>query len=659
MFRNTRIRRTTLLTCAVALSLGTSFGALAQSVDINVVAPNRDGRIVYEAIGPSQVGGAYQARVVLRMGLRNTTAAPIRITKVEILGKLASNFLEPVEIAPGEQYVFTNCNCDYDPVNEGDPKIPKSYPVIVSAPYPTSATVKVYVQGQTLPVSETIAISPYTNDGGPLLYPSKTSDLMQNASWGTTSNHLGGSQAYGLDTSVLGWNNSSLNWDFFYPGADKTKATQHRAYGMPVYAMTEGTVCEALNDQPEWKNYPRVAKEIEPEPIPPSTGVYSAGGNHVVLRTGGEIMLYAHLQTGSIPAELLKPGAVVKQGQYLGKVGYSGASSGPHLHVHVSQEDPNNACQGLSIRPRPMQFKDMQSLTRTEADAMAEANNMDPTDWANLTNHSAPHSFSLMYPGTNDFPFQKAATDSKQVLGVWRASKDIELRVNVNGWSAMVAKRNDLAKSNFHLIELNTYVENGKRQFLGVFRYGNGANQGLSLLKDWPSFVAHRDQLEAQGLRLVDMLQYNDGVSDNFVGVFLPGTDEQKLFNTSSWAQFTYMADSYSNQGFKLVDVETYVTNGVRQYVGVFREGTGGQEVVRVPNWTEFKSSWSAMAADGYRLTDVETMVVNGQREFVGVFRQGSGGYSLELHNGYQNFFQGAERNNALGLRLVDVHVLQ
>lgn len=654
-----RIHRASLLTCAVALSLGASFSAFAQSVDINVVAPNRDGGIVYEAIGPSKVGGAYQARVVLRMGLRNTTAASIHITKVEILGQLASNFLEPVEIAPGEQYVFTNCNCNYDPVNEGDPKVPKSYPIVVSAPYPTSATVKVYVQGERSPVTETIAISAYTNDGGPLLYPSTTSDLRQNEAWGTTSNHLGGSQAYGLDTSVMGWNNGSSNWDFFYPGADRTKATQHRAYGMPIYAMADGTVCSALNDQAEWKNYPRVSKEIEPEPIPASTGVYSAGGNHVILRTGGEIALYAHLQPGSIPAELLKPGAVVKQGQYLGKVGYSGASSGPHLHVHVSQEDPNNACEGLSIRPRPMQFKQAQSLTVGEADAMAEVDSMDPTDWADLTNHSAPHSYSLMYPGANNFPFQKAAADSKQIIGVWRASKEIELRVNVNGWSAMVTKRNDLAKSNFRLIELNTHVENGKRLFTGVFRYGNGADQGLSLLKDWQSFVNHRDQLEAQGLRLADMLHFHDGVSDNFVGVFLPGTDEQKLFNTNSWTQFTYMADSYSSQGQKLVDVETYIANGVRQYVGVFREGTGGQEVVRVPNWTEFKSTWSAMGADGYRLTDVETMVVNGQREFVGVFRQGSGGYSLELHNGYQNFYQGAERNNALGLRLVDMHVLQ
>ena len=650
------VLRATLL----AAALGTSFGTFAQSVDINVVAPNKDGRILYQAIGPAEVGGAYQARLVLRMGLRNLTAAPIRITKVEIAGQLASNFLEPVEIAPGKEYAFVNCNCNYDPVNEGDPKIPKSYPIVLSAPYPRSVAVKVYVQGQRTPVSESVAISGHTNDGGPLLYPSKTPDLRQNEAWGTTSNHLGGSQAFGLDTSVMGWNDAAANWDFFFPGADRTKATQHRAYGMPVYAMTDGTVCSALNDQPEWKNYPRVPAEIEPAPLPPSTGVYSAGGNHVIVRTGGEITLYAHLQPGSIPAPLLKPGAVIKQGQYLGKVGYSGASSGPHLHVHVSQENPDQPCTGVSTRPRPMQFQGMQSLPVKDADAMAEIDSMDPLDWADLHNHSAPHPYSLMYPGSNDFPFLKTATDSRQFLGVWRASKDIEVRTNVDSWSAMIAKRNDMASSGFRLIELDSYVENGKRKFVGVFRYGADANkQGLSLLKSWDAFVDHRDALAAQGLRLADMLHYHDGVSDNFVGVFLPGAEEQELLNVTSWPFFSYMVQSHAANGLRLVDFETYIANGTRQYVGVFREGSGVQELVRVPSWSDFKAAWSSKSDDGLRLVDVDTLVVNGKREFVGVFRQGSGGYGLELHNGYQNFFQAAERINALGLRLVDVHVLQ
>jgi murein DD-endopeptidase MepM/ murein hydrolase activator NlpD len=652
--------RIPLRACTLALSLAAAGSAFAQAIDINVVAPNRDDNIVFQRIGPSEVGGSYQARIVLRMGLINTTAQPVKITKVEILDRLASNFLTPVEVLPGDQFVFENCKCDYDKVDDADPTVPKSYPIIVDAPYPTVATVKVYLQGERSPITETIALSSYTNDEGPLLYPGKASDLRQNEAWGMSSNHVGFSQAYGLDASVAGWDEGIDKWNFFYPGADQTKATQHRAYGQPLYAMADGIVCSALNDQPEWKNYPRVDKSIEPEPLPPSTGVYSAGGNHLKVRAGGEVALYAHMQPGSIPADLLVPGAPVKQGQYLGKVGYSGKSSGPHIHIHVSQEDPDAPCTGKAIRPRPMQFKQAQSLTRAEANVLSAADDMNPADWADLTNHSAPHSSALIYPSTSNFSFDKDATDSKQYLGVWRAGNDIELRVNVAGWSAMVAKRNDMAQSNFRLVEINTHVENGKRQFVGLFKYGNGADQGLSLLKDWESFTAHRDQLEAQGLRLVDMTHYHDGVSDNFIGVFLPGTGDQQTINTGNWITFAAVAANFATQGLRLVDVETYATgNGGRQYIGVFRPGTGTQLLVRSPNWTQFKLDWSAQSALGQRLTDVETVVVDGVRQYIGVFRQGSGGYALELHNGYKSFFQAAERNNAAGVRLVDIHVLQ
>lgn len=653
--------RKSLRVAALALALSASGSAFAQAIDINVTAPNRDERLVFQRIGPAEVGGPDQARVVLRMGLKNTTAQPVKITKVEIAGEVASNFAAPVELDAGETFIFHNCRCNQEKVNEDDPDVPASFPVILDAPFPTSVTVQVYLQGMRTPVSKTVAINAFTNDGGPLSYPAKVSDLRQNEAWSSSSNHLGFSQAYGLDAGIAGWNDAIDAFSGFYPGSDKTKATQFRVYGTPVYAMADGIVCRALNDQAEWTNYPRVSKDIEPEPIPPSTGVYSGGGNHVVVKTGGEIALYAHLQPYSIPDSLLTPGATIKRGQYLGKVGYSGASSGPHLHIHVSQEDPNEPCQGLSIRPRPMQFGQWQSLTRTEADALAAADDMDPLDWADLHNHSAPDPSSLLLPGTGNFSFDKDATDAKQFVGVWRSSGDIEVRVNVQGWSALVAKRNDMAKSDFRLLEVDSYLENGKRHFVGLFRHveGGGNEQGLSLLKDWASFTAHRDQLEAQGLRLADVTYFHDGVSDNFVGVFLPGSGNQQTINTGNWITFSAVVANFATQGLRLVDVETYSAGGGTQYVGVFQPGTGGQIVVRSPNWTQFKSDWSAQSDQGLRLMDVDTVVVDGVRQYIGVFRQGSGSYALELRNGYQSFFQGAEQNNAKGRRLVDIHVLQ
>lgn len=55
-------------------------------------------------------------------------------------------------------------------------------------------------------------------------------------------------------------------------------------------------------------------------------------GNHVVLACGTARILLAHLRSGSIA---VSGGEIVRQGQPLGRVGNSGNSSEPHLHIHA------------------------------------------------------------------------------------------------------------------------------------------------------------------------------------------------------------------------------------------------------------------------------------------------------------------------------------
>jgi murein DD-endopeptidase MepM/ murein hydrolase activator NlpD len=56
-------------------------------------------------------------------------------------------------------------------------------------------------------------------------------------------------------------------------------------------------------------------------------------GNHVVLRLAtGERLLLAHLRRGSVR---VRPGQRVRAGAPLGRVGNSGNSSEPHMHLHA------------------------------------------------------------------------------------------------------------------------------------------------------------------------------------------------------------------------------------------------------------------------------------------------------------------------------------
>jgi murein DD-endopeptidase MepM/ murein hydrolase activator NlpD len=60
-------------------------------------------------------------------------------------------------------------------------------------------------------------------------------------------------------------------------------------------------------------------------------------GNGYTILHGDEVVVYAHMQHDSLPKPLPKPGDKVKKGSVLGKVGNSGPSSGPHLHIHASK----------------------------------------------------------------------------------------------------------------------------------------------------------------------------------------------------------------------------------------------------------------------------------------------------------------------------------
>ncbi len=101
-----------------------------------------------------------------------------------------------------------------------------------------------------------------------------------------------------------------------------TDVHQYAIFGAPVYSPCDGVVADAVDGLPDR--------------VPPDADPQNPAGNHVVISCRGSLVHLAHLQSGSVKPS---PGARVFSGQVIGRVGNSGNTSEPHLHVHAVTAD--------------------------------------------------------------------------------------------------------------------------------------------------------------------------------------------------------------------------------------------------------------------------------------------------------------------------------
>ncbi|WP_394539664.1 M23 family metallopeptidase [Lysobacter enzymogenes] len=117
--------------------------------------------------------------------------------------------------------------------------------------------------------------------------------------------------------------------------------TRHRdwfGYGAPVLAVADGVVRAARDGQAE-------RAPLSPQPEPAALGADELYGNYVILQIAPAVYVhYAHLIPGSVAA---KAGERVRRGQVIGRLGQSGNSGGPHLHLHVSNAATFEQSEGL------------------------------------------------------------------------------------------------------------------------------------------------------------------------------------------------------------------------------------------------------------------------------------------------------------------------
>jgi hypothetical protein len=111
------------------------------------------------------------------------------------------------------------------------------------------------------------------------------------------------------------------------------------SWNAPVLAPGAGTVVAAVSNEPDWQ----VGRTGLPDSVVLARPV-ALFGNHVVIDHGnGEYSVLAHLRRGSV---LVRRGDRVRQGQSVGRVGFSGSVYTIHSHYQL-QRGPEYDAEGL------------------------------------------------------------------------------------------------------------------------------------------------------------------------------------------------------------------------------------------------------------------------------------------------------------------------
>jgi hypothetical protein len=106
-------------------------------------------------------------------------------------------------------------------------------------------------------------------------------------------------------------------------------------YGANVLAVSDGVIASTRDDFME-------SQTLSAHPAHPAD---KATGNYVSMDIGNErIVFYEHLKPGSIK---VKPGQKVKKGEVIASVGFTGQTTGPHLHFHVADKNSPLGAEGV------------------------------------------------------------------------------------------------------------------------------------------------------------------------------------------------------------------------------------------------------------------------------------------------------------------------
>ncbi len=545
----------------------------------------------------------------------NKGASPVDLDKVTIEYKKGSQMITKNIMLPSDQlkvdpnYIWCWQN--------GRPYHENGDVVFLEAPFPSQATFRFYFKDYTAPIVINKKLKPYAQA---FVLPFKATDLKKDEFWSGYSMHGGGDQVYAYDLGVTGYNSG---WSDLMPGQDGTQNAHFRIWGKAIYAMADGYVLESLNNCPNNAGPISAATEAEfnqkmeqqkKDYWGPFESQGGGAGNHLCIRHGNLVALYAHLKNGSISNKLLTKGATVKKGDFLGYAGNSGNSTAPHLHVQVKTYKDDNTPGGEFFRP----------LIFTNGFVIGRDNYPSPNSnvaWTSLDKEGVPGlkgKACFIWPG-HTHPYCAYPGNGVEVSrhGIAESSFQTEF--------------NKIWTCGYYPVWIDGYDAGGKTYFNIIFRPSKNVQWVAKHNMNGNTYQSEFNKWTQQGYRIINVDSYLSLGQVKYAAVWVKDGGSQPLaYHGATLA--SHEANFKPNIAKGLVPVNvSCVTVGGNIYVTAIweKKNTGGFYLRPAMTLQQYKDNFNEYTnKQGFKLVYLNGYTKNGQPMLSGIWYRNAPNYS-------------------------------
>ena len=355
-----------------------------------------------------------------------------------------------------------------------------------------------------------------------------------------------GTQIFAHDIGVVGWDNNARKWSGLLPGTNGSQNDDYRIWNKPVRAVADGTVeswSDGMDDNTVLGEFP------DPTPSP-------EGGNNITIKHGTELVKYCHFRKGSMPAELKAKGTKVSEGQLLGRAGNTGNSTNPHTHIECVRASDS------ALRPLP--FRSGWVIDRSK---LSPPGGQGP--WFRLQGHGICKDPVSIWPASTS-PGFPVPTVGISMAGDWANS----FLISPDLTSFQKTAQDLFDQKGRRLVRVTTFLEDGERRWVGIARAGDWANRWW-ISPNLTSFQkTAQDLFDQKGLRLIYVSTYVEGGKRKWVGISRGGDWANRLIIKNDLASFSAEAQAlFDDKGLRLIHVMTWVEGGTRKWLGISRSG--------------------------------------------------------------------------------------